>query len=115
MEIACAHKLRNYEGKCANLHGHNYKIEVTVEGGELNKLNMIMDFGELKSIMEKYISHQFDHKNINEIKPFITENPTAEYMAGFFFAVLRTVLPVNVDICKVRVWETSTSWAEYEE
>lgn len=109
-----AHFLENYNGKCANLHGHTYRLQVTVFG-KLNEQGMVIDFGELKKIVETEIINTFDHKLINDFFPF---NPTAENMVVHIFEVIKDYLETNykdkVFIEKVRLYETPTSYAEYK-
>lgn len=109
-----AHFLNKYEGKCANLHGHTYKLQVTVSG-KLNKQGMVIDFNELKEIINKKIVAIFDHKVINEVFPY---NPTAENMTIYFFEVIKEYLEKNyknkIFVERVRLYETPTSYVEYK-
>jgi len=120
-EFAASHFLRNYEGKCKRNHGHNYKLEVTVgcNRDELDHLGMVIDFGELKEIVKNSILARWDHYCLNDYQEFEEKNPTAENMAVFCFEVLKDVIRKKtegrVKLLKVRVWETSTSFAEVEE
>ena len=107
MSFSSAHFLRNYVGKCANLHGHNYKVEVHVRGQKLDAIGMLVDFGDLKAATKQVVDY-LDHRNINELPPFDQEiNSTAEEIAAYF---LREVgAQINDDrlqVYKVRVWET---------
>ena len=119
IEIEAAHILENYEGNCANLHGHSYKIEVTLESKKLNEYGMVMDFKKLKSILDTRIKEVYDHKYLNDIM-VEQRMPTAENMAAEFFVVIEDSLKSGLKfknkptIKKIRVWETSTSYAEYE-
>ena len=86
MEIAGAHSLSlPYESKCNNLHGHNWIIEVEIVGTELNKENMLIDFTQISTIINK-----LDHQNLNEILPLL--NPTAENIAKWIATVLNKKL-----------------------
>ena len=115
LSFSSAHLLRNYAGKCANLHGHNYRVEVYVRGHKLDKADMLADFAEIKTAMRKVVDY-LDHKNINELPPFDREmNPTAERLAEYFLAeVAREINNQRVQVYKVRIWETDTCAATYE-
>jgi 6-pyruvoyltetrahydropterin/6-carboxytetrahydropterin synthase len=115
--FAAAHQLRNYRGKCENLHGHNYKVRVTVQGEELNSIGLLADFTELKAALRE-ISEFLDHKFLNEIPPFTEINPSAENVAKYICDELQKSLnegssEVPVKIAEVKVWETDTSTATY--
>lgn len=109
-----AHYLPGHDGKCQNLHGHTYKLEVTVgrdsliEGGSSD--GMVMDFGTLKPIVNKLIVDPLDHQCLNELLPY---RPTAENMVNHFFDVLEPVLEgFGVQLVRLRLWETPDSYAE---
>src|SRR5258708_10824036 len=81
--FSSAHQLRGYKGKCENLHGHNYKIEIFAKGSELNNIGLLVDFVDLKEAADDIVRY-LDHRNINELPPFDTElNPSAENLARF--------------------------------
>ncbi|MDR0956649.1 MAG: 6-carboxytetrahydropterin synthase QueD, partial [Endomicrobium sp.] len=82
--FAAAHCLREYNGKCENLHGHNWKIRVAFWGTKLDDKGMLVDFTDIKRHLYKIISY-LDHKFLNEISPFDKINPTAENIAMFIF------------------------------
>ena len=75
--FAAAHNLRGYEGECEKLHGHNWKVEVTLKSEKLNGLGMVMDFKIVKKTLEGILS-RFDHSYLNELEEFNQENPTTE-------------------------------------
>jgi 6-pyruvoyltetrahydropterin/6-carboxytetrahydropterin synthase len=112
--FSSAHQLRGYRGKCENLHGHNYKIEIYARGRELNHIGLLVDFVELKQAADELVTY-LDHKNLNELEPFVTEqNPSAENVARFCLENLAAKLNDNrVEIYKVRCFETPTSVATY--
>lgn len=115
--FAAAHALRGYRGKCENVHGHNYKVQVTLEGERVDSLGLLMDFVEVKRLMHA-VMERLDHKFLNDIPPFDVENPTAENMAKYIYDEiargLNTRKPeVPVRIAQVRIWETETSTATY--
>lgn len=107
MSFSSAHYLRNYVGKCANLHGHNYKVEVHARGRKLDQVGMLIDFADLKAATKQVVDY-LDHRNINDLPPFDREiNSTAEEIAAYF---LREVgAQINNDrlqVYQVRLWET---------
>ena len=112
--FAAGHALRNYRGKCENVHGHNYRVEVKVQGEQLDSVGLLVDFVELKRAMKEVIDY-LDHQFINDLAPFDKLNPSAENIARFFHerisAGLKTDVPVS--IAEVKVWETDTSSAVY--
>jgi 6-pyruvoyltetrahydropterin/6-carboxytetrahydropterin synthase len=113
--FSSAHQLRGYRGKCENLHGHNYKIEIYARGSELNNIGLLVDFVELKEAADDLVAY-LDHKNLNELEPFVTEqNPSAENVARFILKRLAARIDDDrVQIYKVRCFETPTSVATYE-
>jgi len=115
--FAAGHALRNYKGKCENVHGHNYRIRVTMEGDRLNSIGLLIDFIELKRVMRKTIEY-LDHKFINDVPPFDVENPSAENIAKFFYEEIEAGMKLQEaenepKLAEVRVWETDTSIASY--
>jgi len=113
--FSSAHQLRGYRGKCENLHGHNYKIEIYARGNELNNIGLLVDFVELKQAADDLVTY-VDHKNLNELEPFVAEqNPSAENVARFFLEKLASKInDARVQIYKVRCFETPTSVATYQ-
>lgn len=109
--FAAGHALRNYRGKCENVHGHNYRVEVCMAGDELDEIGLLYDFSELKKRL-RATSEYFDHQFINDLKPFDHINPSAENIAKFFYEELRKELG-PVPIAYVKVWETDTACAVY--
>jgi 6-pyruvoyltetrahydropterin/6-carboxytetrahydropterin synthase len=113
--FSSAHQLRGYKGKCENLHGHNYKIEIYARGRELDNIGLLVDFGELKEAADEVVQY-LDHRNINELSPFDVElNPSAENLARYILErVSARVGDERVQIYKVRCFETPTSIATYQ-
>jgi 6-pyruvoyltetrahydropterin/6-carboxytetrahydropterin synthase len=108
--FASAHFLRNYKGKCENLHGHNYRVQVGMTG-ELDHNGMLFDFADLKQCLRAKSAY-LDHQLINDLKPFDVVNPSAENIAKFIFdEIQRDIEPAK--LAYVRVWETDTSCAVY--
>jgi 6-pyruvoyltetrahydropterin/6-carboxytetrahydropterin synthase len=116
--FAAGHYLRNYRGKCENPHGHNYKVQITLQGRELDHAGLLLDFKELKLVMKPVID-RLDHRMINDVAPFTTLNPSAENLAKFFFdetnVTLRTSTSGRVSVKEVTIWETDTTTARYSE
>ena len=110
-EFSSAHFLKNYNGKCENLHGHNYKIQVFLKRENLNSSFMVEDFTKLKDELKK-IFKSLDHKNLNEIDFFNMRNPTAEIIAFYIYQEMKKKFD---NLFKVRVWETEKQYAEYLE
>ena len=113
--FSSAHQLRGYKGKCENLHGHNYKIEIYARGRELNNIGLLVDFVELKDAADEVVQY-LDHRNINELPPFDVElNPSAENLARYILErVASQVGDDRAQIYKVRCFETPTSVATYQ-
>ena len=80
--FSSAHQLRGYRGKCENLHGHNYKIEINARGRELDNIGLLVDFVELKEAADEVVTY-LDHRNINELPPFDELQPSAENLAKY--------------------------------
>jgi 6-pyruvoyltetrahydropterin/6-carboxytetrahydropterin synthase len=115
--FAAAHNLRNYKGKCENLHGHNYKVRVMLKGPQLDAAGLLYDFVHLKQVIQAVIK-SLDHRYLNELEPFDVLNPSAENIAKHIFDESSRRLPAaanGVRISSVTVWETDTSAATYRE
>ena len=111
--FAAAHFLRGYKGKCERLHGHNYRVEVTVAGSQLDSIGMLHDFVEIKRELRKLLE-RVDHYNLNDIPPFDEAvNTTAENLAFYFWTEMQKALGDAVNVSQVRVWETDTAVATY--
>ena len=113
--FAAAHNLRNYHGKCEDLHGHNYKVRVILAGKELDSTGLLYDFVHLKRVIQEVIA-SLDHKYLNELPPFDALNPSAENIARHIYDRTAMLLPQSANaagIASVTVWETDTSAATY--
>lgn len=109
--FSSAHNLRNYKGKCEELHGHNWKVEVAVGKDMLDKIGMVLDFKDLKMKLNRVLE-KLDHKYLNRIPYFKKVNPTSENIARYIYDSLKAGIK---DIKSVTVWENNTSSAVYEE
>ncbi len=112
--FAAGHALRNYHGKCENVHGHNYRVQVTLEGAELDDAGLLVDFVHIKKLMREVIE-RLDHHYLNDVPPFDKLNPSAENMAKYLYDEIANGMgqgtPVRVSA--VKLWETDTSSATY--
>jgi len=122
-DFAAAHFLRDYHGKCENLHGHNYKVYAHIRGTELDEGGMLLDFSIVKGALRK-ICAMLDHTNLNDLKengePVFMQNPSAERIAKWIFDKLRDELKKTEDraasmLYAVDVFETPGSRARYSE
>ena len=113
-KFAAGHALRNYKGKCENVHGHNYRVQVTLEGEELDATGLLVDFVELKKVLNRIID-TMDHQFLNEVPPFTELNPSAENMAKYIFDELERGLGGEVPgrVSMVKLWETDYCSATY--
>ncbi|AKL97384.1 6-carboxytetrahydropterin synthase QueD [Endomicrobium proavitum] len=108
--FASAHCLREYKGKCENVHGHNWKIRAAFGGTQLDKTGMLIDFTDLKAHLDKIMTY-LDHKFLNETAPFDKINPTAENIALYIFEELKKAETLTAKVAEVEVWESDTSSA----
>ena len=112
--FSSAHQLRGYKGKCENLHGHNYRIEIYARGRELDNIGLLVDFVELKAAADEVVQY-LDHRNINELPPFHRVATIRRKSREVFLErVGSKVGDERVQIYKVRCFETPTSVATYQ-
>ena len=112
-EFAAGHALRGYKGKCENVHGHNYKLQVIVEGEQLNSIGLLMDFVELRAGIRRLVE-RLDHRFLNELAPFDQINPSAENLAFYFGEELASkIAEQGLRLQAVTVWESDTTSATY--
>ncbi len=110
-----AHMLRGYEGKCGALHGHNWKVVVTVAAEHLDEVGMAVDFAVLKAETRSLLD-QVDHTYLNEVFPFTELNPTAENIAKWVWEMLvKRVEDDRVAVQRVTVWESDNAFATYSD
>lgn len=100
-----AHYLPDYSGKCEQLHGHTYKLEVVVED-KLKEDGMVLDFNKLKKVVEEAVIERLDHGNMNDF----FDTPTSENIAGWIFSELEKRLPLH----SVKLWEGEGKWVQIE-
>ena len=113
--LSSAHRLRQYDGECERLHGHNWNVQISVTAEELNELGMVMDFKDLKQ-KTKALIDKFDHQYLNDIPPFTEINPTTENMARYIYnEVSKSINDSRVRVIKATVWESENSYASYSE
>ena len=129
-----AHALRHYDGLCRNIHGHSYKMDITLAGQPLHdesspKNGMVMDFGDLKKLINEEIISLLDHalvlnaKTDAQLITVLKQNyekivtvefqPTTENLLNFIAEKIKAKLPENVKLTCVRLRETDTSYAEW--
>jgi 6-pyruvoyltetrahydropterin/6-carboxytetrahydropterin synthase len=113
-DFSSAHQLREYEGKCSSLHGHNWRVQLTVRAGELDNRGISIDFGQMKRILAELVEG-FDHVDLNATAPFDKINPTAENISRTIFELANAKLPEGVEADKVVVWESHNNRVEYRE
>ncbi len=114
-DFAAAHALRDYPGVCARLHGHNWKVEIEVTASQLDNIGMGLDFGDIKTAAKKLLG-DLDHRNLNDLEPFDSINPTAENIAAHLYKNLSHELNTeNVSVSKVTLWETERACVSYTE
>ena len=137
---AVSHRLRNgYPGKCKNNHGHEYFYDVTLSADTLNQYGMVIDFGDIKKMFDKWIQDNWDHGTVVSVHDTsyhewlkkegqrfylidedqsIETNTTAEWMSCFIFETFESLLKEkgfhNVQLDEVKIWETETSYASYK-
>lgn len=113
--FSSGHALRGYRGKCENVHGHNYRVQITLAGPQLDSIGLLVDFTELKRVLRGIIA-VLDHQFLNDLDAFKTLNPSAENLAKYFYDETQrqlTTLPAGAGITEVTVWETDTASARF--
>jgi 6-pyruvoyltetrahydropterin/6-carboxytetrahydropterin synthase len=117
-QFAAGHYLRNYRGKCENPHGHNYKVQVTLRGEELDAAGLLLDFKLLKQVMRPVVD-RLDHQMMNDLEPFLAQNPSAENLARYFYEETNKQLSEmtggRVTVKECLVFETDFTTAKYYE
>lgn len=112
--FAASHQLKGYKGKCAKLHGHTWRVRLTVQGDELNQVGMLVDFADLKkNLLES--TDRLDHQHLNDLPPFDTINSTSENLARILAEEMAGKLPGGVRVTAVTVWENERCSATYHQ
>jgi len=107
-----AHYLRDYHGKCENLHGHRFKVVAHLKASKLNETGLAYDFVELKRHLADILV-QFDHACINDVPPFDKINASSENIATIVYEKLKSKLPDEVTLSSVEVWESPQTHVTY--
>lgn len=111
--FSAAHRLREYRGKCENLHGHNWRVEVTIASKQLDNGGMVIDFRKIKEKLGSILD-KLDHTYLNELSEFKKINPTSENIASYIYSRLKKLITgKKITVKKVSVWETKDSSATY--
>jgi 6-pyruvoyltetrahydropterin/6-carboxytetrahydropterin synthase len=111
--FAAGHALRNYHGKCENVHGHNYRVQVTLAGEQLNPTGLLVDFAEVKRLIRAVVA-RLDHQFLNDLAPFDAINPSAENMAQYFYDQISGGMNGSGPrVREVKIWETDITSATY--
>ncbi len=127
-----AHALKNYDGKCKHIHGHSYIMYVTIKGEPIQdkespKNGMLIDFTDLKSIVNNHIINKFDHSLVlRDDSPLAEEiaqayqnviifdfQPTCENIVSYFAQIIKEHLPQNLELHSIKLYETATSYVEW--
>ena len=113
--FAAAHQLRGYKGKCENLHGHNWRVQISVSAERLNELDIAIDFHDLKKIAQEVVA-PLDHAFLNDVFPFTEKNPSSENVAKWIFDSLKKKINNgNLRTAAVTVWDSESASASYYE
>jgi 6-pyruvoyltetrahydropterin/6-carboxytetrahydropterin synthase len=124
IDFCYGHRLLDYEGVCAHPHGHNAVAEIEVRRAELDARNMVVDFTDIKNVVKEWVDRELDHKmilrhddplvaplqSLGEPMYLLESNPTVERIARLIYDVSRQQ---GLDVARVTVWETPSSWSTY--
>ena len=114
-EFSSAHILHGHPGNCKRMHGHNWLVEAEVEGDNTNEIGMVIDFKDIKNNLKEIIS-SLDHQFLNDLEPFINENPTAENISKYIYKELSNNINTdNIKVSKIKLWETNNAAVTYTE
>ena len=111
--FSAAHMLTNIGGKCENLHGHNFKVEVTVTARDLNEAGILIDFRDIKKLLNEILEN-LDHKFLNECSLFDQINPSSENIAKYVYEEMKLkARQTKVKIARVKIWESENAAVTY--
>ena len=111
--FSAAHRLYGSGGKCESLHGHNFKVELEVEGENLDDQGMLIDFGLLKGLLQTVLE-ELDHRDLNEIEALAASSPSSEVLARYILREVKKRMPTpEVEVRSVTVSESDTASATY--
>ncbi|MGD0898781.1 MAG: 6-carboxytetrahydropterin synthase [Thermoguttaceae bacterium] len=124
LEFCYGHRLLNYQGKCRYLHGHNGTVRITAQAARLDDRSMVLDFGDIKTVVARWIDENLDHRMIlsrhdpavpvlqelGEPLYLLDDNPTAENIAKLIYDIAAAQ---GFPVCEVRLWETPRCSATY--
>ena len=114
-EFSSAHILHGHPGNCKRMHGHNWLVEAEIQGDNTNEIGMVIDFKDIKNNLKEIIS-MLDHQFLNDLEPFINENPTAENISKYIYKELSNNINTdNIKVSKIKLWETNNSAVTYTE
>lgn len=112
VDFCASHIIVGHPGKCANLHGHNWKVQACVQARTVNDIGISIDFKDLKSELNAIID-PLDHRHLNDLEPFQNLNPTAENISRYVYQELKPQLPEHVTLTSIILWETDRSNVTY--
>ncbi|GAB4421776.1 MAG: 6-carboxytetrahydropterin synthase QueD [Thermodesulfovibrionales bacterium] len=113
--FSAAHQLRGYKGKCEQLHGHNWKVQIYISAERLDEIDIAMDFHEMKNLLNENTA-PLDHTFLNDVFPFTEKNPSSENIAKWIYDSLKKkVNSEHIQLTAVTVWESETASATYYE
>jgi 6-pyruvoyltetrahydropterin/6-carboxytetrahydropterin synthase len=114
-EFSSAHILHGHPGDCKRMHGHNWLVEAEVESNNINEIGMVIDFKDIKNNLKTIIS-KLDHQFLNDLEPFINDNPTAENISKYIYKELsKKINTDNIKVSEIKLWETNNSAVTYTE
>ncbi|MHB1005866.1 MAG: 6-carboxytetrahydropterin synthase QueD [Chloroflexota bacterium] len=116
MHFDAAHYLRDYNGRCENLHGHRYEVAVSLTSRELDSTGLAFDFTRLKGALKERFLNRYDHVCLNDVAPYTEINPSAENIARTIYEGMGNVVAGSpARLRSVTVWESPDSWATFSE
>lgn len=112
-EFSAAHQLKNYDGNCSSIHGHNWKVEVTLRGKALDQSGILYDFRTLKKSLKEF-TNKLDHSLLNDLSELKNLSPSAENISYLIATeLIGKINTAEASLYRVRVWENDRSFASY--